>query len=137
MVSSPKLIPWFVSDVTPADFSSLVSALSDPAFFPPPPDDADTAARASSTNHLQQMVDRWQRYIADGTFALDVSSDTPLGPPLAVAGSESAVARAGFWSLPWPSWDLRTHSPKLYEEFCQSGLVIFKVSKSSLQLIFD
>ena len=31
---SPKLIPWFVSDVTPPDFKSTITSLLSPTFFP-------------------------------------------------------------------------------------------------------
>jgi damage-control phosphatase, subfamily III len=73
------------------------------------------------------MVARWQGYIADGTFALAVKPDTPYGPPANVEESEDSEKRAGFWSLPWPGWSLKAYAPTLFEEFCQSGLVIFKV----------
>jgi hypothetical protein len=126
---SPKLIPWFVSDVTPADFAALVASLSDATFFPAPPED-DAAARATSVAHLEAMVARWQAYLADGTFALAVARDTPLGPPRADAG---VVAAAGFWTQPWPYWDMRLRAPELWTGLRDSGLVIFKVRRGAMR----
>jgi hypothetical protein len=124
---SPKLIPWFVSDVTPADFAAPVASLSDAAFFPAPPED-DAAARETSVAHLEAMVARWQAYLADGTFALAVARDTPLGPPRADA---AVVEAAGFWTQPWPYWDMRLRAPELWAGLRDSGLVIFKVRRGA------
>jgi hypothetical protein len=125
--SSPKLIPWFVSDVTPPDFDSLVTSLADEAFFPPPPED-DAAARATSVEHLKEMVERWQTYLADGTFALAVDRHTPLGP--STSTHADAIKKAGFWTQPWPYWDMQTLAPEFWETLKDSGLVIFKVRNS-------
>jgi hypothetical protein len=123
---SPKLIPWFVSDVTPADFATLVGSLSDAAFFPPPPEGED---RAAAVADLEAMVARWQAYLADGTFALSVARDTPLGPPRADA---AVVEAAGFWTQPWPYWDMRLRAPELWTGLRDSGLVIFKVRRGAM-----
>lgn len=73
---SPKLIPWFVSDVTPPDFKSAISSLLSPTFFPESePEPSAVSARA----HLKDMVTRWSSYIDSGVFALSVPLDTPLG----------------------------------------------------------
>lgn len=70
---SPKLIPWFVSDVTPSDFRSTIPSLLSEKFFPAA--DVDSATH----EHLRQMVTRWQSYLASGVFSLSVPQETPLG----------------------------------------------------------
>lgn len=107
--------------MTPPDFSALVSALSNPSFFPP-------TSSPESVDHLKEMVARWQRYLSDGTFALSVPRETTLG-----AGgkeNEGAVQKAGFWTMPWACWDMQAHAPELWEYFRDSGLVIFKASST-------
>jgi len=109
----PKLIPWFVSDVTPVDFTSTINLLLDASFFVPPP---DTAA----LHHLQSMVLRWRKYVADGIFSLSVPHATPLG------GMGESSRLADFWTAPWPYWNMQNHAEDLWRWFQGSGLVIFK-----------
>lgn len=138
---SPKLIPWFVSDVTPPDFRALVDALGNPAFFPP--SKKETAEEAKT--HVESMVARWRGYIADGRFKLSVDEATPLGPRgesrsfcshralnlmdcfLVGTTEGEVVERAGFWTQPYPCWDMRERASSLWEDLRQSGLVVFKV----------
>jgi hypothetical protein len=78
------------------------------------------------------MVTRWQAHITNGTFALAVDPNTPLGP-MREAGKDEiardeAIQRAGLWTQPWPYWDMKIHAPQLWQELKdKSGLVIFKV----------
>ncbi|KAG6837774.1 hypothetical protein H0H93_001701 [Arthromyces matolae] len=108
----PKLIPWFVSDVTPSDFKQAISSLLDPSFF-------GSLAEAStpSSDHLTYMVTRWNKYIDEGIFNLSVPLDTPLG------GDATA---AEFWTSPWPYWNLEVQAPELFKTLTKSDLVIFK-----------
>ncbi|KAJ7777584.1 DUF89 domain-containing protein, partial [Mycena maculata] len=112
-VFHPKLIPWFVSDVTPGDFSETISCLLDPTFLPPP--------AGMNYDHLQNMIRRWKRYVDEGIFALSVSAATPLG-----GGPDENAELAEFWTSPAPYWDMRMHAPKLWSFLTQSNLVIFK-----------
>jgi len=112
VVFHPKLIPWFVSDVTPPDFASMLSSLLSPTFFPTP-----SSTLSPSQGHLHSLVTRWSTYLSDGTFALSVPPDTPFG-----AHNEMA----DFWTTPWPYWDMREHARTLWESLRDSGLVIFK-----------
>ncbi|ETW85861.1 hypothetical protein HETIRDRAFT_309837 [Heterobasidion irregulare TC 32-1] len=132
----PKLIPWFVSDVTPPDFAATLTALLSPTFFPPPPasstppstDASPSPSPSPSSAHLHALVARWTAYFASGVFALSVPRDAPLG-------ARSALAE--FWTSPWPYWDMRAHAPALWGELRGSGLVVFKVRARYRKLTGD
>ncbi|OBZ75033.1 hypothetical protein A0H81_05296 [Grifola frondosa] len=111
VVFHPKLIPWFVSDVTPPDFKSTISSLLSPAFFSSQPDLPDAHA------HLRAMVSRWASYIESGVFALSVPADTPLG---------ASNPKADFWTSPWPYWNMKELARETWEDLKASGLVILK-----------
>ncbi|KAJ7073264.1 DUF89 domain-containing protein [Mycena belliarum] len=111
VVFHPKLIPWFVSDVTPADFADTISSLLDPSFLAPP--------EGTNIEHLERMVARWKTYVESGVFALSVPASTPLG-----GSAESEVAE--FWTGWAPYWDMRGRARGLWGELRGSGLVIFK-----------
>jgi damage-control phosphatase, subfamily III len=122
---SPKLIPWFVSDVTPADFSLAITSLLDQSFF--------NAAVASNDNslagheHLKHMVTRWKTYIDQGVFALSVSMGTELG------GDQSGIiSLAEFWTSPWPYWQMKDCAHGLFQSLVESDLVIFKVRETPI-----
>jgi len=117
--TSPKLIPWFVSDVTPPDFEKTLTSLSDPKFFSRGAN-SDEKKFQSSLEHLTELVTRWKSHLARGIFSLSAPIDTPLG------GSKGA-ALAEFWTGPWPYWHLDSHAPELFQELKGSDLVIFKV----------
>ncbi len=112
--SSPKLIPWFVSDVTPPDFKQTVELLLDASFL-----SASSPSEAEKDN-LQHMVTRWKDYVEKGVFSLPVPRETPLG------GGTGSIA--DFWTTPLPYWDLKIHAPSLWQDLHEnSSLVIFKV----------
>lgn len=76
-----QLMPWFVSDVQPHDFSTTIASLLDPAFFPESAGSTDAEKSA-----LKNMVERWQRYVDQGVFRLSV----PLGLEMGAPGGELA-----------------------------------------------
>ncbi|KAF5352938.1 hypothetical protein D9758_007873 [Tetrapyrgos nigripes] len=112
VVFHPKLIPWFVSDVTPPDFTQTISNLSDPAFLEssPSPDQQD---------HLHELAARLKQHVDNGTFSMSVPLHTPLG-----GGSDGKGA--AFWTTPVPYWDMEAYDRELWESLRQSSLVIFK-----------
>jgi hypothetical protein len=93
-----------VSDVTPPDFAALL--------------DLSALPRGPAPEHLERAIARWNGYLADGTFALSVARDAPIG------ASDEAF---NFWTSPWPYWDMQTHALGVWNTLRDSGLVIFKV----------
>ncbi|KAI0759122.1 DUF89 domain-containing protein [Fomes fomentarius] len=120
VVFHPKLIPWFVSDVTPSDFKSTTASLLSPSFFPQESTSEGTPAESSTAEsrvHLHAMVKRWESYIQSGVFCLSVPIDYPLG---------ASDVKANFWTSPYPYWNLKDLAPELFANLAQSSLVIFK-----------
>jgi hypothetical protein len=82
---SPKSFPWFVSDVTPSDFSYTIRALQQPELWAPTADSAegqvDALASQTSANPgaLKELACRLQERVQSGQFELSVRHDTPLG----------------------------------------------------------
>ena len=113
---SPKLIPWFVSDVTPVDFKDTFKVLRDPTFFP-----AEIGSKIEH-KHLDYMVSRWNSYLEKGIFSLSIPQETPLG------GGTFNAKVAEYWTTARPYWDMETEAPELFASLKDSGLVIFKVS---------
>ncbi|KAF8961610.1 hypothetical protein BDZ97DRAFT_1664024 [Flammula alnicola] len=118
-VFHPKLIPWFVSDVTPPDFKDTFAALAESSFFPV--EATDGPESRVQLENLSQMVSRWRSYLDKGIFCLSVPVDTPLG-------GDSASKSAEFWTTPRPYWDMETDAPLTFGMLKESGLVVFKVS---------
>ncbi|KAI6038847.1 DUF89 domain-containing protein [Pisolithus marmoratus] len=107
VVFHPKLFPWFVSDVTPADFYKTIQSLSSPTFF------NGTTTTAESARHLKNMIERWERYLKEGVFCLS----TEL---------EDGYEKTQFWTGPWPYWYMEDKANKLWRSLSESSLVIIK-----------
>ncbi|KAF8870637.1 hypothetical protein CPB84DRAFT_1692902 [Gymnopilus junonius] len=105
VVFHPKLIPWFVSDVTPPDFKDTFTTLSDTSFFPI----SIAHELQSGSDHLEEMISRWKRYLDTGVFSLSVPLDTPL------AGTAHSRP-AEFWTTPRPYWDMETEAPETFRK---------------------
>ncbi|KAJ7578990.1 DUF89 domain-containing protein [Mycena floridula] len=111
VVFHPKLIPWFVSDVTPPDFATTLQVLFDPVtFFGESPSEEQIV-------NVKQLAKRWQSHVESGVFELSVPIETALG---------DTVAKASFWTMPWPYWDLQVRDSELWASLRESSLVIFK-----------
>ncbi|KAI1790587.1 hypothetical protein LXA43DRAFT_1015926 [Ganoderma leucocontextum] len=120
VVFHPKLIPWFVSDVTPPDFKSTTASLLSPTFFPEdatPESAPANSASQESRGRLYTMVKRWESYIESGVFSLSVPRDYPLG---------ASDAKTNFWTSPFPYWNMKELAPELHADLRDSSLVIFK-----------
>ncbi|TNY24048.1 DUF89 domain-containing protein [Rhodotorula diobovata] len=125
VVLHPKLIPWFVSDVNPHDFTLLLDSLVDEAaFFPPEAGLSDDGRKA-----LRRVGERWKRYVEDGTFSLSV----PTGLKMGQEGGEIA----DFWTSPHPFSDLPSRAPQLLKELQQSSLIVAKGDLNYRKLVGD
>ncbi|KAG8744792.1 hypothetical protein FRC10_009440 [Ceratobasidium sp. 414] len=103
-VFHPKPIPWFVSDVTPRDFSSIFGALADQTFF-------TTLDKSSmQPEALTKMLTRWEDHVKKGVFALSPESTHAFW-----------VAPGGYWEIA-PGRD----GEEIGKALDGSGLVVFK-----------
>lgn len=116
-IESPKMIPWFVSDVTPSDFKQTIQSMLDPKFL-------DSMAVGANRQYLVSMVSRWQSYMEREIFSLSVSQDLHLG--------DDTDGKADFWTLPYSYWKMKTYAPELFKYLSASDLVIFKVNTSHI-----
>ncbi|KAK8074315.1 hypothetical protein PG994_005214 [Apiospora phragmitis] len=104
VVFHPKNIPWFVSDVTPADFEALLGVLSDPeAFFGP--SSSQDGGSSSLVEDLSFLSAQLEAFRQEGRLSIRTSS---------------------FWTLPCGFASLPLADPELFAELRASGLVIFK-----------
>ncbi|THU93833.1 DUF89 domain-containing protein [Dendrothele bispora CBS 962.96] len=112
VVFHPKLIPWFVSDVTPPDFKQTITSISDPAFLQstPTPEQQD---------HLNELAARLKQHVESGVFSMSVPLDNPLG-------GGGTGKEANFWTTPVPYWNMATYDNELWQDLRKSSLVIFK-----------
>ncbi|KAL8377445.1 hypothetical protein RB595_008228 [Gaeumannomyces hyphopodioides] len=112
VVLHPKEIPWFVSDVVPADFAALLNALANPKTFYETPSDEealqDKKPEPLSEREATDMAflfSNWTELYAEGKIILRPS---------------------GFWTQGSSYWRLPTECPFLFNELKSSKLVIFK-----------
>lgn len=123
VVFHPKSIPWFVSDVLPADFAALLSALADPqTFFSALSDDDKHAGKTpvplseSESANLQFLFQNWSGMHAEGQLMLRPND---------------------FWTASGSYWRLPKTEPQLYEDLKESELVIFKGDLNYRKLTAD
>ncbi|KAL8668980.1 MAG: hypothetical protein Q9168_006412 [Polycauliona sp. 1 TL-2023] len=112
IVLHPKSIPWFVSDVLPADIGSLLNALADPqTLYGKPSNDEDGRAEAPAplsdgeSSELSFLFEHWSGLYQEGQIT--------IRPNL-------------FWTGPGSYWRLPSSAAALYEDLKESELVIFK-----------
>jgi len=123
IVFHPKSIPWFVSDVLPADFAALISALADPQGFYTTPSDDDkhlgrTPAPLSEEEvaNLTFLFEHWSRIHAEGQLVLRPNR---------------------FWTEGGSYWRLPATAESLWEDLKESELVIFKGDLNYRKLTAD
>ena len=121
IVLHPKSIPWFVSDVLPADFAALLSALADPQSFYSAPDDPDTGKHpqplsANEEEDLYLLFRHWSELQAEGQLI--------IRPNI-------------FWTSADSYWQLPKAEPRLYEDLKESELMIFKGDLNYRKLTAD
>ncbi|KAL8830280.1 MAG: hypothetical protein Q9170_005809 [Blastenia crenularia] len=122
IVLHPKSIPWFVSDVLPADFASLLNALANPQeFYGKSSDDDHTgkAAQPMSEQEASQLSFLFQHW-----STLHQEGQLTIRPHL-------------FWTGPGSYWRLPKTAPSLYEDLKESELVIFKGDLNYRKLVGD
>ena len=116
----PKSIPWFVSDVIPADFAALLSALANPQGFYSTPDDhtgqVSEPLSQKELSDLSFLFQHWAGFHAEGQLR--------LRPNL-------------FWTSGHSYWHLPQAEPRLYEDLKESELVIFKGDLNYRKLTAD
>ena len=112
VVLHPKSIPWFVSDVVPADFAALLNALAQPqAFYSTPSEDEKLAGKTpeplsqKEVDELSFLFQTWSRFHAEGQLMLRSNR---------------------FWTEGGSYWRLPASAPRLHEDLKESELVIFK-----------
>jgi hypothetical protein len=112
IVLHPKNIPWFVSDVTPQDFASLLNVLNDPqTFYESLSEDEKYADKApqplsqSEIDDLSFLFKHWAGLYGEGKLT--------IRPNI-------------FWTQAGSYWRLPKTSPALYADLKDSELVIFK-----------
>ncbi|KAJ4367005.1 Hairy/enhancer-of-split with YRPW motif protein 2 [Neocucurbitaria cava] len=123
IVFHPKSIPWFVSDVLPADFGALLSALANSQnFYGSLSDDDQAAGKApvpltdAENANLQFLFQHWASMHGEGQFV--------LRPNI-------------FWTAGGSYWRLPQSEPELYEDLKESELVIFKGDLNYRKLTAD
>lgn len=112
VVLHPKSIPWFVSDVLPADFAALLSALADPKrFYETPTEDDKLQEKTPSPISEKEAADltflfqEWAQMHAEGQLIMRPNR---------------------FWTYPGGYWRLPSMDKNLHEDLKTSEVVIFK-----------
>ncbi|GAA6022458.1 hypothetical protein JCM10207_004400 [Rhodosporidiobolus poonsookiae] len=129
VVFHPKLLPWFVSDVQPHDFTFLLStlapsSLSSNAFFP-----GESGLSDADKTALGALGERWARHVAEGRFRLSVPQELKMG--------ETGGEAADFWTSSLAFSALPDAAPALLADLKQSDLVIFKGDLNYRKLVSD
>ncbi|GAB1207005.1 hypothetical protein APSETT445_005709 [Aspergillus pseudonomiae] len=119
VVLHPKLIPWFVSDVTPPDFRDLITALADPQSFYTAADESGREHTPLSETELSEvnfLFEQWSRLHAEGKLV---------------------IRPHAFWTAPGGYWRMPNTAKDLFEDLQQSELVLFKGDLNYRKLTSD
>jgi len=123
VILHPKSIPWFVSDVLPADFIALLSALAAPQNFYGTQSEEDKNAgkealplTETEDSNLQFLFQNWSQMHTEGQLMLRPND---------------------FWTAGGSYWRLPKAEPELLEDLKESELVIFKGDLNYRKLTAD
>lgn len=112
IVLRPKNMPWFVSDVTPKDFTDLLNALHNCREFYSTPSSEEKANNKtpaplsdSDAQALQLLFQNWSSLYASGSIILRPNA---------------------FWTTAHSYWRLPSNNPDLFSDLQASTLVIHK-----------
>ncbi|KAJ5580372.1 hypothetical protein N7450_006673 [Penicillium hetheringtonii] len=108
IVLHPKRLPWFVSDVTPKDFSDLLNSMADPqAFYTAADDTGKTYPPLSDeeVSNVKFLFEQWSQFHQDGKLIIRPHS---------------------FWTTQGCYWRMPHVAPELFEDLKESELVLFK-----------
>ncbi|CZR54579.1 probable venom protein 2 precursor [Phialocephala subalpina] len=112
VILHPKSIPWFVSDVLPADFGALLSALVTAQSFYSTPSEEElnsgkkpAALAEKEIKELAFLFQEWSHFHSEGQLTIRTN---------------------GFWTEGGSFWRLPATAPKLHNDLKESELVIFK-----------
>ncbi|CAH2061747.1 unnamed protein product, partial [Iphiclides podalirius] len=111
-----KKIPWFVSDVTPADFKYTIDSCKNANYkkeLPPEPKPEATEGettespppRVLNADSLKELGEVWSKYVEEGTFI---------------------VLCDDFWTSPHVYRDMRRIAPGLYRDLQFAVAALFK-----------
>ncbi|EJU00627.1 DUF89-domain-containing protein [Dacryopinax primogenitus] len=129
VVFHPKTIPWFVSDVMPADFFSLLSAMTTPHYF-------GQAPSPSHEQYVTSLATRWQSYVDCGVFRLSSPPGQAEGEHMGEVVQENGV---DWWVGPgvYGLMDENEDGIRALEALRGSGLVVFKGDLNFRKLTAD
>ncbi|KAI9842822.1 MAG: hypothetical protein M1838_002973 [Thelocarpon superellum] len=122
IVLHPKSMPWFVSDVVPADFAALLSVLADPqTFYAASVEEQDTSTQApalsaAEVEHLSFVFSHWSGFHEEGQLVIRPNQ---------------------FWTHAGSYWRLPESAPRLHQDLQDSELVIFKGDLNYRKLTAD
>lgn len=123
IVLHSKSIPWFVSDVVPADFAALLNALFDPVrFF-----EELSQEEQDSGKQTKPLTDEEKASLA---FVFEDWSTLHSEGQLIIRPNRFWTHAGSFWRLPVTAKDL-------YEDLRQSELVILKGDLNGRKLVGD
>lgn len=119
IVLHPKRLPWFVSDVTPRDFSDLLNSMVDPQAFYTAADDSGKSYPPLSDKEVEDvqfLFQQWSEFHQDGKLIVRPHS---------------------FWTTQGCYWRMPYVAPELFEDLKESELVLFKGDLNYRKLVND
>ncbi|KAK3906366.1 putative UPF0364 protein [Staphylotrichum tortipilum] len=123
VVLHPKSIPWFVSDVLPGDFASLLTALADPRRFYETPTEEDTLQgiepeklTEKEVEELAFLFSEWSTFHGEGQLVLRPNR---------------------VWTRPGSFWRLPEEAKDVVDDIREGELVVFKGDLNYRKLVGD